>query len=119
MVEIGQLINGKYRVVRLIGEGGMGSVYEAHHELLGSAVALKFLHQELAEEFSLKERFLQEAHVSATIQNPHIVRVLDVDVTNGVPFLVMDLLQGQPLQRKLSARGRFSVDEALGYVQQI
>lgn len=119
MVEIGQLINGKYRVVRLIGDGGMGSVYEAHHELLGSAVALKFLHTDLAEEFSLKERFLQEAHVSATIQNPHIVRVLDVDVTEGVPFLVMDLLQGQSLQRKLSTEGRFGVDQALGYVQQI
>jgi serine/threonine protein kinase len=119
MVEIGQLINGKYRVVRLIGDGGMGSVYEANHELLGSAVALKFLHSELAEEFSLKERFLQEAHVSATIQSPHIVRVLDVDVTNGVPFLVMDLLKGQPLQRKLSEQGRFGVEQALGYTQQI
>lgn len=119
MVEIGQVLNGKYRVTRLIGDGGMGSVYEAHHELLGSNVALKFLHAELAEEFSLKERFLQEAHVSATIQSPHIVRVLDVDVANGVPFLVMDLLKGQPLQRKLSELGRFSVEQALGYTQQI
>jgi serine/threonine protein kinase len=119
MAEIGQLINGKYRVVRLIGDGGMGSVYEAQHELLGSGVALKFLHPELAEEFSLKERFLQEAHVSATIQNPHIVRVLDVDVTNGVPFLVMDLLKGQSLQRRLSEQGRLGVEQALGYIFQI
>lgn len=119
MVDVGQVINGKYRIVRLIGDGGMGSVYEAHHQVLGVNVALKFLHPELSEEFNLKERFLQEARVSATIHNPHIVRVLDVDVFDERPYLVMDLLKGEPLQRRMAHHGRLSVAQTLDYANQI
>lgn len=119
MVDVGQVINGKYRVLRLIGDGGMGSVYEANHQVLGVNVALKFLHPELSEEFNLKERFLQEARVSATIRSPHIVRVLDVDVFGDRPYLVMDLLRGEPLQRRMTQAGRLSVAQTLGYVDQI
>jgi serine/threonine-protein kinase len=119
MVDVGKLINGKYRLVRLIGDGGMGSVYEATHEVLGVNVALKFLHSELSEEFNLKERFLQEARVSATIQSPHIVRVMDVDVFEDQPYLVMDLLKGEPLQRRISSQGRLTIPQTLDYAQQI
>lgn len=119
MVDVGQVINGKYRVLRLIGDGGMGSVYEANHQVLGVNVALKFLHPELSEEFNLKERFLQEARVSATIHSPHIVRVLDVDVFGDQPYLVMDLLIGEPLQRRMTQSGRLTVAQTLEYVNQI
>ena len=61
MPKPGDLINGKYRLVRLIGDGGMGSVFEARHELLGTTVALKFLHASLARRKGLVERFLREA----------------------------------------------------------
>lgn len=118
-MDVGQSINGKYRIVRLIGDGGMGSVYEAHHQVLGVNVALKFLHSDLSEAFNLKERFLQEARVSATIQSPHIVRVLDVDVFEGQPYLVMDLLKGEPLQRRMVQLGRLTVPQTLEYAQQI
>ena len=60
----GDVIGGKYRIVRLIGDGGMGTVYEAHHEFLDTNVALKFLHSELAKRAGLGSRFLQEARVS-------------------------------------------------------
>ncbi|HEY3236670.1 MAG TPA: serine/threonine protein kinase, partial [Polyangiaceae bacterium] len=73
------LIGNKYRIVRLIGDGGMGVVYEARHEVLGSSVALKFLHSDLAKRPGLSARFLREAKVSATIQSPHVARVSDVD----------------------------------------
>lgn len=119
MVDVGQVINGKYRIVRLIGDGGMGSVYEANHQVLGAQVALKFLHPDLSEEFNLKERFLQEARVSATIQSQHIVRVTDVDVWGDRPYLVMDLLKGEPLQRRMAHQGRLPVAQTLDYVQQI
>ena len=75
----GDLINGKYRLVRLIGDGGMGSVFEARHEYLGTTVALKFLHPELARRPGLVQRFLREARRSASIQSPHIAYVIDVD----------------------------------------
>lgn len=116
----GDLISGKYRIVRLIGHGGMGSVYEARHELLGAAVALKFLHLELAKRPGLAARFLQEARVSATIQSAHVTRVTDVDTTrDGAPYLVMELLTGQSLQAVLDKQRRLSKDQAVDFTLQI
>ncbi len=97
--QAGQVIHNKYRLVRLIGDGGMGSVYEARHEVLGTTVALKFLHPELSRRSGLVQRFLQEARVSAQIQSAHVVRVVDVDQTAaGLAFIVMEYLEGKTLQ---------------------
>lgn len=102
--QVDQLIHNKYRLVRLIGEGGMGSVWEARHELLGTSVALKFLHGQLAKRKGLVERFLQEAQVSARIKSPHVVQVSDVDRTSdGLAFMVMELIDGQSLQARYEA----------------
>jgi eukaryotic-like serine/threonine-protein kinase len=112
----GELISGKYRVVRLIGDGGMGVVYEARHEVLGSSVALKFLHADLAKRPGLTQRFLQEARVSATIQSPHVTHVTDVDTAqDGSPYLVMELLHGQALQSMLDRQGKLAVDQAVDF----
>ena len=119
MVQVGELINQKYRLLRLIGEGGMGSVYEARHELLGTHVALKFLHPEIAHQYSLKERFLQEARVSATVLSPHIVRVSDVDTSGDAAYLVMELLTGHSLQALLEHDSRLPVSQAVQYTLQI
>lgn len=119
MVQVGELINQKYRLLRLIGEGGMGSVYEARHELLGTHVALKFLHPEIAHQYSLKERFLQEARVSATVLSPHIVRVSDVDTSGDAAYLVMELLSGHSLQAQLERDVRLPISQAVQYTLQI
>ena len=116
----GDLVSGKYRIVRLIGDGGMGVVYEARHEVLGSGVALKFLHADLAKRPGLTQRFLQEARVSATIQSPHVTHVTDVDTAqDGSPYLVMELLHGQALQALLDREGRLVVDQAVDFGLQI
>jgi eukaryotic-like serine/threonine-protein kinase len=116
----GELINGKYRILRLIGDGGMGSVYEARHEQLGVSVALKFLRADIAERPGLAARFLQEARVSATLNSPHVAHVTDVDTAaNGSPYLVMELLSGESLQSLLNRRGQLSRDEALDFALQI
>jgi hypothetical protein len=116
----GDLIDGKYRVLRLIGDGGMGSVYEARHEMLGIPVALKFLHADLAKRPGLAARFLQEARVSATIQSPHVCHVTDVDTaSDGSPFLVMELLSGESLQSLLNRRGKLSVEQSVDFSLQI
>ena len=95
---LGRVVSGKYRIVRLIGEGGMGSVYEAVHEGLNAKVALKSLHPDLAAT-GLGPRFLQEARAAARIQSPHVVRVSDVDQTeDGLPYMVLELLEGKTLQ---------------------
>ncbi|HOU91311.1 MAG TPA: protein kinase [Polyangiaceae bacterium] len=116
----GQVVGSKYRIVRLIGDGGMGAVFEARHEVLGSTVALKFLHPELASRTGLAERFLQEARVSASIQSPHVTRVIDVDQTaDGAPYIVMEHLVGETLQQLLDRRLKLPQDQAVDYGLQI
>ena len=116
----GDVVGGKYRIVRLIGDGGMGAVFEARHEVLGSPVALKFLHSELTKRPGLASRFLQEARVSASIQSPHVTRVTDVDQTSdGSPYLVMELLAGESLQQLLDRTIKLSRDQALDFALQI
>ncbi|WP_438019691.1 protein kinase [Sorangium sp. So ce315] len=122
--QAGQVINNKYRLVRLIGDGGMGSVYEARHEVLGTTVALKFLHPELSRRSGLVQRFLQEARVSAQIQSAHVVRVVDVDqATTGLAFIVMEYLEGKTLQtlyEELYRAGvRLAYADALEYAMQM
>lgn len=116
----GDVVGGKYRIVRLIGDGGMGAVYEARHEVLGSPVALKFLHAELAVRPGLASRFLQEARVSASIQSAHVTRVTDVGQTpDGAPYLVMELLNGESLQQLLDRQHRVSHDQAVDFALQM
>ncbi|MBW2455068.1 MAG: serine/threonine protein kinase [Deltaproteobacteria bacterium] len=122
--QVGQLINNKYRLVRLIGDGGMGSVFEARHELLGTTVALKFLHPALTRRKGLVERFLQEAQVSARIDNPHVVRVSDVDRTyEGLAFMVMEYVVGETLQmlyeRNYQEGTRMPYADAFDYMLQL
>src|SRR6185295_1135241 len=122
--QVGQVIHNKYRLLRLIGDGGMGSVYEARHEVLGMSVALKFLHPELSRRQGLVQRFLQEAKVSAQIQSPHVVRVSDVDQNeNGQAFIVLEYLEGRTLQTLYEdlykAGQRLSYADALEYSMQM
>ncbi|UQA58200.1 serine/threonine-protein kinase [Polyangium aurulentum] len=122
--QVGQLINNKYKLVRVIGDGGMGSVYEASHEVLGTTVALKFLHPELSRRQGLVQRFLQEARVSAQIKSQHVVRVSDVDQNqNGQAFIVMEFLEGKTLQTLYedlyNAGQRLSYADALEYAMQM
>ncbi|HEX7665882.1 MAG TPA: serine/threonine-protein kinase, partial [Polyangiaceae bacterium] len=120
MIQIGQVISGKYKLLRLLGDGGMGSVYEAQHEVLGTRVAIKVLHADLARRPGLIERFLQEARVAAQIESPNVVRVSDVDRTpDGIAYLVMELLQGEPLSAVLERDRKIPIPTACEYARQI
>jgi serine/threonine-protein kinase len=120
MIELNQLINGKYRPVRVLGDGGMGTVYEARHEGLGTRVAIKVLHGNLTRRSGLVERFLREARVSAQIRSPNVVQVMDVDRTEqGDAYIVMELLEGEPLSGLLEREGRVPIPTACDYTIQI
>ena len=120
MIDIGSVVNGKYRLVRILGDGGMGSVYEALHAVLGTRVAIKVLHPELARRTGLVERFLQEARVAAQIRSPHVVQVIDVDRTpDGHAYIVMELLEGEPLSSVVDRQRRLPVPTACEYTMQI
>ena len=120
MIDIGSVVNGKYRLVRILGDGGMGSVYEAQHAVLGTRVAIKVLHPELSRRTGLVERFLQEARVAAQIRSPHVVQVIDVDRTSdGHAYIVMELLEGEPLSNVLDRQRRLPVNTACEYTVQV
>jgi serine/threonine protein kinase len=94
----GQVIGGKYRLLRPLGEGSMGVVWAAEHVLLGRPLAVKLLRPELVSVRGVLERFQQEAVAAGRIGSPHIVDVLDVGTApNGVPFIVMEFLRGRSL----------------------
>jgi serine/threonine-protein kinase len=120
VIDIGSVVNGKYRLVRLLGDGGMGSVYEAQHLVLGTRVAIKVLHPELARRTGLVERFLQEARVAAQIRSPHVVQVSDVDRTpDGHAYIVMELLEGEALSAVLDRLRKLPVTTSCDYTLQI
>src|SRR5271168_1479357 len=110
MIGIGSLVNGKYQIVRPLGDGGMGTVYEGTHTVLGSRVAIKVLHPELSRRTGLVERFLQEARVAAQIRSSQVVQVTDVDRTpDGHAYIVMELLEGEPLSALMDRQSRIPV----------
>ncbi len=116
---LGDVIEGKFTITRLIGEGGMGVVYEAFHQRLGYPVALKFLHPEAAQTPGAMARFQREAHAAAELSGVHVARVLDVDaLPNGLPYMVMELLKGRDLEAELRSRGALPVAEAVDIVLQ-
>lgn len=105
LFKVGDILAGKYRVERLLGEGGMGVVVEAYHELLDQRVAVKLLWQDVADR-EAQSRLLMEARSAAKIQSEHVTRVIDVDVgPDGLPFIVMELLEGGDLCQLVDARG--------------
>ena len=114
----GEIVGGRYRVMRVIGQGGMGAVVSAEHVQLGEPVAIKFLHPKLARDTPSVERFFREAKATMRIKSEHVVRIIDVGKSeNGVPYIVMELLEGADLGRVLDA-GPLAVSHAVDFVLQ-
>jgi serine/threonine protein kinase len=96
---------GVYVVGPCIGEGGMARVYRAEHAGLKRQVALKVMTQGFARDKEGRERFLREARIAAAIKHPNVVNIFDVGVCQGIPYLVMELLEGEDLEKVLLSRG--------------
>jgi len=110
----GQTLLGKYEIEGLLGQGGMGAVWHARHTLTGREVAIKILDQSYLNNSQVTRRFLREARAASAVEHPGIVEVLDIDETDeGLPFIVMELLGGETLARRIERRGRLKQDELL------
>jgi eukaryotic-like serine/threonine-protein kinase len=95
---VGAVLNGRWRLLRLLGEGGMGAVYEADGTRGEGKRAIKLLHQEFVKEDQILQRFYAEAQATRALSHPNIAQVLDsATAEDGTPYLVMELLQGTPL----------------------
>ncbi|MFO0679084.1 MAG: serine/threonine-protein kinase, partial [Polyangiaceae bacterium] len=116
----GSLVADKYRVVRTIGEGGMGVVVEAMHIHLGQRVAIKFLKREARSDGEIVARFAREARAAVQLTSEHVARVMDIGtLPDGAPFMVMEYLEGKDLSVVLAETGALPVEDAVEYVIQI
>ncbi len=113
------LIGGRYQVLRVLGEGGMGIVYLAQQTDLDRRVAVKVLRREAMTDKEVVERFRREARVAAKLSNPHVARILDFGTTeDGYPFMVLEYLEGNDLDDELERRGALPLAEAADLIIQ-
>src|SRR6516162_3603311 len=109
----GTLLAGRYRIIALLGRGGMGEVYRAADLTLGQSVALKFLPEEAARDQRLLERFHGEVRVARQVSHPNVCRVYDIGEVEGMPFLSMEYVDGEDLSSLLLRSGRLPAHKAL------
>jgi hypothetical protein len=116
----GDIIDGKYRIVRLIGEGGMGAVYEAENMRIHRKVAIKVLHSGVAQTGEAVSRFEREAQAAGRIGSEHIVEVLDLgNLPSGDRYMVMEFMDGDALSGRIRARGRLTPAEIYPIMHQL
>ena len=111
---------GNYKIVRAIGEGGMGTVYLAEHPMIGKRVAVKMLRPDLGTDPGLVSRFFQEARAVNEIRHPNIVDISDFGKTeDGIVYFVMELLEGRSLRDRLNAEGALPIDDVVTISRQV
>jgi predicted Ser/Thr protein kinase len=115
----GRLLTGRYRIIALLGRGGMGEVYRADDLTLGQPVALKFLPEEASKDETLLERFRNEVRLSRRVSHPNVCRVYDVGEVDGHTFFTMEYVDGEDLASLLRRIGRLPADKALEIARQL
>ena len=116
---VGRMIH-KYEIVRMIGRGGMGTVYEALNTAISKRVAIKFIDAEMTSNKDAVARFQREAQAASAVESAHIVEIFDSGITDdGLPFIVMELLRGEDLGHRIKRCGRLELAESLHVITQI
>jgi serine/threonine-protein kinase len=118
-MEAGQPVTPNIRLVRVLDQGSMGSVWVADHLTLGTQVAVKFMSPEVAKNPNLVARFTREAHAAAQIKSVHVVQILDHGITpDGVPYIAMELLEGESLHKRLRREGHVAPPDTARIISQ-
>ena len=113
----GEILADKYRIERVLGQGGMGAVVAAHHVALDQRVAIKYLLPDALRSPEIVERFAREARAAAKIRSEHVARVIDVGrFTDGAPYIVMEYLEGLDLAQVLVKHGPLAVEDTVRHV---
>src|SRR5689334_4567318 len=108
-IEAGSLVAGRYRLEGALARGGMGSVWVARHTQLDVRMAIKFMDPAMASSTEARARFEREAKAAARLQSPHVVQVHDYGVDDEIPYIVMELLDGEDLGQRLKRVFRLSL----------
>ena len=117
---LGTVVDNRYEVLSVLGEGGMGVVYETRHRALGKRFALKALRKDLATDADIAARFIQEARTAASVSHPGLVEITDFGrLSTGQPFFVMELLLGQSLATLIRRGGPIPAARAVDMVRQL
>ncbi len=119
MAEVGQVLAGRYRLMELLGQGGMATIFRAHDAQLGRDVAVKVLRSEYGRDPAFVARFRQEAQSAAQLNHPNVVNVFDYGMEGGDPFIVMELIDGGDLASVLRERGALEPLAAARIAQQV
>ncbi len=120
VVEIGEVVEGRYKILELLAVGGMGTVFLAEHWLIKRRVAIKFLHRELVTDADMIRRFMNEALAAGTLGHPNIVESTDMGFTRtDVPYIVFEYIQGKALSDEVARLGGLTVRRALKIAYQI
>ncbi|MGB7371912.1 protein kinase domain-containing protein [Erythrobacter sp.] len=110
---------GRYRIEARIGEGAMADVYRAHDPDIGRTVAVKVLKAEYARDAQLGARFLREARAAGALSHSHIATIYDVGALDGVPYIAMELVEGEPLDQLVQRQGRIAYERVLVLARQL
>ena len=116
---LGKIVDGRYRVLEVIGRGGMGVVYRVEHLRMGKIAAMKVLHRDLASDAEIVQRFEREAAAISKLHHPHTVQVFDFGNAGGNLYLIMELVRGLDLARVISRDGPIPWSRAAGLLAQI
>jgi serine/threonine protein kinase len=115
----GAVIAERFRLLRLLGKGGMGDVWAAQHIALDITCAVKFIHADAAEKPEVRERFEREAKAAAALKSPNVVQIIDYGIHENVPYLAMEMLEGEALSARIRRRGRLDSVETCRIVSGI
>ena len=115
----GTILAGRYEIIRALGAGGMGAVYQAFDRRLSRVVALKTIHPHLATTPSLMKRFKQEVLLAQKVVHKNVVRIFDIGEDGPTKFITMDFISGADLKNKVLERGRLPAEEAISIIRQI
>ncbi|PYU98115.1 MAG: hypothetical protein DMG26_19520, partial [Acidobacteria bacterium] len=115
----GSVLGGRYEILQLLGEGGMGAVYKARDRELDRVVALKVIRPELANQQEVLRRFKQELILARQVTHKNVIRIFDLGEADGIKFISMDYIEGEDLRSLLRQKGRLSPEEATSIVMQV
>jgi serine/threonine protein kinase/tetratricopeptide (TPR) repeat protein len=119
ILQSGDVLGGRYEILQLLGEGGMGAVYKARDRELDRFVALKLIRPELAANPSILARFKQELLLSREVTHKNVIRIFDLGDADGVKFITMEFVEGQDLRSLIQEKKKFPPEEAVELMQQV